>query len=274
MSKQPGPASASGARRRRKGRTAAAAKTAARDRQHCVDHRRAVIVVGGALVFVFAGGSTRRTASATSRVGRPRPGLARLEGDRRASRTCSTRSVRARHRPSEEAARDRRSSPRTASPDRLPGREYCPFCAAERWGMVNALSRLRDLHNLQIIIFGDFGAREAAADYPQRALSTARPYKSAYIPFEPVEAAGQPTRICSPLPTTEQQQLEIGVRRSAVRRPAPAARSLHRLRQPYLARVPLRRRRHWRASRTTEIAARSRIRRPTSARVCTARPTS
>jgi hypothetical protein len=89
------------------------------------------------------------------------------------------------------------------------GAEYCPFCAAQRWGLVVALNR-----------FGSFtglGAANSAADdaFPGTATVTfhgAR-YTSPYLSFEGVELAGSVRRGGSYEPldrlTPEQQQVLV-----------------------------------------------------------------
>ena len=69
------------------------------------------------------------------------------------------------------------------------GSEFCPFCAAERWAMIGALSRFGTISGLTII-------RSAAADgagdvepYPNTATWTfaKSSYSSQYLTFTPVE---------------------------------------------------------------------------------------
>ena len=63
------------------------------------------------------------------------------------------------------------------------GAEFCPFCAAERWAMVIALSRFGTFSNLHLM-------RSSATDYapntPTFTFYGSR-YQSAYVDFEPVE---------------------------------------------------------------------------------------
>ena len=63
------------------------------------------------------------------------------------------------------------------------GAEYCPFCAAERWGLVVALSRFGKFSNLHT-------SRSASDDvYPSTPTFTfvGSTYQSDYIEFSPVE---------------------------------------------------------------------------------------
>lgn len=65
------------------------------------------------------------------------------------------------------------------------GAEFCPFCAAERWAMVVALSRFGAFENLSI-------SRSASEDvYPNTPTFTfyGSTYTSEYLAFTPVETA-------------------------------------------------------------------------------------
>jgi thiol-disulfide isomerase/thioredoxin len=64
------------------------------------------------------------------------------------------------------------------------GGEYCPYCAAERWAMVNALSRFGTFHGLGFI-------HSSAKDvYPSTPTLTFHKssYTSKYVVFSPTEA--------------------------------------------------------------------------------------
>jgi Domain of unknown function (DUF929) len=66
------------------------------------------------------------------------------------------------------------------------GAEYCPYCAAERWAMVVALSRFGTFSNLEFI-------HSAGKDvYPNTPTLTfhASTYTSKYVSFDPVEWYG------------------------------------------------------------------------------------
>ncbi len=63
------------------------------------------------------------------------------------------------------------------------GAEYCPYCAAERWSMITALSRFGTFHNLHL-------TTSASDDvYPNTNTFTfvGSTYTSKYIDFQPVE---------------------------------------------------------------------------------------
>jgi thiol-disulfide isomerase/thioredoxin len=63
------------------------------------------------------------------------------------------------------------------------GAEYCPYCAAERWAMVIALSRFGTFSNLHII------SSSSTDSYPNTPTFTfyKSTYTSPYIDFQPVE---------------------------------------------------------------------------------------
>ena len=65
------------------------------------------------------------------------------------------------------------------------GAEYCPYCAAERWGLAVALSRFGTFSHLS-------GTHSASADvYPntQTLSFYGSSYSSPYVDFQPVEEA-------------------------------------------------------------------------------------
>ncbi|MGO8946226.1 MAG: DUF929 family protein [Ktedonobacterales bacterium] len=64
------------------------------------------------------------------------------------------------------------------------GAEYCPYCAAERWAMVIALSRFGSFSNLHII--SSAGAPEPYPDTPTFTFYKSS-YASPYVDFQPVE---------------------------------------------------------------------------------------
>jgi hypothetical protein len=83
------------------------------------------------------------------------------------------------------------------------GAEYCPYCAAQRWSVVIALSRFGTFSNLHITM-----SDSTADDYPDTHTFTfyGSTYSSSYLDFAPVENAD---RSDNPLqaPTTAQQAL-------------------------------------------------------------------
>jgi hypothetical protein len=83
------------------------------------------------------------------------------------------------------------------------GGEYCPFCAAERWAMVNAFSRFGTFTGLK-------AAHSSGADvYPNTPTYTfyGSTYTSKYITFTPVEEYGPESSVTLQNPTSAQQAL-------------------------------------------------------------------
>ena len=83
------------------------------------------------------------------------------------------------------------------------GGEYCPYCAAERWAMVNALSRFGTFSNLGT-------AHSSSTDvYPNTPTFTfyGATYTSQYLNFTPVEEFGETSSTTLQKPTTAEQQL-------------------------------------------------------------------
>jgi hypothetical protein len=204
MSKQPGRSSGKRRPQARKGRTAAAARSARKGTDYTAWMiAAAVIVVGGALVVVFASGS-KHTNSAGSIKGREKA---------KASLVSAVTGVKP------DVLDKVGAGSVTGLPKKLPGpplatadgkprivylgAEYCPFCAAERWGMVNALSRFGTFTNLQITTSG--APPETPADIPTWSFHGAT-YKSDYIQFEPVEQQDNERKPLE-VPTSEQDQL-------------------------------------------------------------------
>jgi thiol-disulfide isomerase/thioredoxin len=63
------------------------------------------------------------------------------------------------------------------------GAEYCPFCATERWAMLNALSRFGTFSNIKFI---HSAADDAPASVPTLTFYQSG-YSSKYVAFTPVE---------------------------------------------------------------------------------------
>jgi hypothetical protein len=80
------------------------------------------------------------------------------------------------------------------------GAEYCPYCATERWAMVNALARFGTFTGLQTLTSA--GPPEDPANISTFSFHTSK-YTSPYIVFEPVETQ---TRNHEPLETPTAQQ--------------------------------------------------------------------
>jgi Domain of unknown function (DUF929) len=95
------------------------------------------------------------------------------------------------------------------------GAEYCPYCAAERWGMIVALSRFGTFKGLATIRSAERNGAGTAEPFPSTATFTFvnASYTSKYLTFTPVE---ETTNIPDPstggytplmTPTAEQQAL-------------------------------------------------------------------
>jgi Domain of unknown function (DUF929) len=69
------------------------------------------------------------------------------------------------------------------------GAEYCPFCAAERWAMINALSRFGTFSGLSTIHSASVNGTGQAEPYPNTPTFTfhGSTYTSKYLTFTPVE---------------------------------------------------------------------------------------
>jgi hypothetical protein len=69
------------------------------------------------------------------------------------------------------------------------GAEYCPYCATERWAMVNALSRFGTFSDLKITSSAKTAANGAPEVFPGTGTFSfnGSTYKSDYIQFQPVE---------------------------------------------------------------------------------------
>jgi len=69
------------------------------------------------------------------------------------------------------------------------GAEYCPYCATERWAMVNALSRFGTFSNLKVTSSAKTAANGAPEVFPGTGTFSfnGSTYKSDFIQFEPIE---------------------------------------------------------------------------------------
>jgi len=95
------------------------------------------------------------------------------------------------------------------------GAEYCPYCAAERWSMIVALSRFGTFSGLATIRSAAHNGAGDAEPYPSTATWTFAnaSYASSYLTFTPVEeftnipdpSTGGYTTLMTP--TTKQQAL-------------------------------------------------------------------
>jgi Domain of unknown function (DUF929) len=184
----------------RKGRTVVAASSAGKrsDRTSWII-AGVVIAVGVALIFVFASGQKKSTnGPITGRQKAP------------ASLVKKVTTV-------PQSVMDQVGAGSTSIPGKLPGptltsdgkprvvylgAEYCPYCATERWAMVNALSRFGTFKNLQITTSS---ATDVDANTPTWSFKGST-FTSPYIKFESIESEdnkGNPLET----PTSEQQDL-------------------------------------------------------------------
>lgn len=154
-----------------------------------------VVVVAVVLVFVFLGGSKSNTTSAT-------PGT--LTGSQLTAATTAVTSVPAsvlNQVGSGGSTVNSGSSPiitlkggsnltEDGKPEMLyMGAEYCPYCAAERWGMVVALSRFGTFTGLETTHSAAKDGAGNAEPYPNTPTWTFAhaKYTSKYLAFTPVE---------------------------------------------------------------------------------------
>lgn len=82
------------------------------------------------------------------------------------------------------------------------GAEYCPYCAAERWGIIVALSRFGTFHNLSQITSSSTDVYPSTATFSFYKSS----YTSQYVDFVPLEVESQ-QGVALQVPTPAQQQI-------------------------------------------------------------------
>jgi hypothetical protein len=99
------------------------------------------------------------------------------------------------------------------------GAEYCPFCAAERWAMVVALSRFGTFSGLRFIHSGPHEQQEAIRSIPTMTFYQSR-YASPYLTFTPVETQ---TVLGAPLETETARQHKLLTKYDAPPYVEPAA---------------------------------------------------
>lgn len=186
----------------RKGRTAAAARKGGRrtDRTALIA-ALLIVAVGVSLVIAFAsntGTKTKSTADAPASAAL----VAKVTG---VSTAVSTQVGQGSAGPLPKKLPGPPLVDKTGKPRIVYiGAEYCPYCATERWAMVNAFSRFGTFRNLQIT-----SSALSPEVYP--GTNTFSFYKSSYtspyITFETVETS---TNTEKPLetPSSEQQSLQ------------------------------------------------------------------
>lgn len=83
------------------------------------------------------------------------------------------------------------------------GGEYCPYCAAERWAMINALSRFGTFSGLQTM---HSSSTDVDPNTPTFTFVNAK-YTSQYLTFTPVEAYGPESTETLQTPTSAESTL-------------------------------------------------------------------
>jgi hypothetical protein len=209
MSKQPGRQPPKRRPQARKGRTAVAAKSAKKGTDYTAWIIVAIVIaVGGALVFVFASGSNKTGGTDPIKGRNPAPASLVKAVTTIPPSTWSKVGA-----GSVSSLPIKLPGPPLVTNDGKPrvvyiGAEYCPYCATERWGMVNALSRFGEFSNLSITTSATNTQQGGPEVFPKTPTFSfhGSTYKSDYIKFEPVE---EKTNTYQPLetPTPEQQGL-------------------------------------------------------------------
>lgn len=208
MSKQPG-RSPKRRPQARKGRTAVAAKTARKGTDKTAWIIVAIVIaVGGSLVFVVANGAKKSTGTGPIK-GRQTASASLVKKVTTVPDSVWTKVGAG----SVSGLPKKLPGPPLVTADGKPriiylGAEYCPFCAAERWAMVNALSRFGEFSKLQVTTSAanaQNGAPETAPNTPTFSFFGAT-YTSNYIKFEAVEQENNSYGALE-TPTAEQQQL-------------------------------------------------------------------
>lgn len=85
------------------------------------------------------------------------------------------------------------------------GAEFCPYCAGERWALIQALSRFGTFSGLNLVHSGDSEAEATLNNLPTFTFRDAS-YTSTYLSFTPVEESDRSGKALSK-PTDEQQSL-------------------------------------------------------------------
>ncbi len=197
----------------RKGRTVVAAHSAGKrsDRTSWII-AAVVIAVGVALVFVFAGsshnGGTNSNVWFKGDKSAPASLVAQVTGV-----PASTITKVGKGSVTDLPLKLPASSPLKAANGKpriiYMGAEYCPFCAAERWGILNALSRFGTFKNVKITDSAQntpSGVAETDPDTPTFSFHGAT-YSSPYVQFETVEQENNSYQALE-TPTKEQASLE------------------------------------------------------------------
>ncbi len=185
----------------RKGRTAAAAaaKSGRNDRTSWIV-AAVIVVVGVALVFAFASAASKKHNTAQNDKPAPAALVAKVTGVPESTITAVGAGTATPPTKLPGPVLKKDGKPRIV----YQGAEYCPYCATERWAMVNAFSRFGTFKGLQTTTSAGSPEVFPNTDTFSFAKST---YTSPYIVFEPVETQ---TRDHATLqtPTADQAALE------------------------------------------------------------------
>jgi thiol-disulfide isomerase/thioredoxin len=154
-----------------------------------------VIAVVGVIIAVFAVNAGSKSGGSTARTPANKAVLSELTGVSQASLASIGQGT------AQLLAKPASDPPLTANgkPELLyVGGEFCPFCAAERWSMVQALSR-----------FGTFtGLREIRSAVTDSDIATFTFYKSTYrskyLSFVPIENEDRDRKLLEPLTKAQQ----------------------------------------------------------------------
>jgi Domain of unknown function (DUF929) len=84
------------------------------------------------------------------------------------------------------------------------GAEYCPFCAAERWSLIYALSRFGSFHGL---LLSTSSSTDAYPDTPTFSFRTTT-YQSSVLAFVPVETADRQGNSLGTITASQQSLLQ------------------------------------------------------------------
>ena len=175
---------------------------AQRAAEHRTEQRRRILIASGAILvviavvvgfIVFKANSKPSTATGlvTARTGSSLSSR-RVHGDERA-REHPGHGGKRRQRGYRQAHSDQLVAALTSGgkPEMVfEGAEYCPYCAAERWAMIVALSRFGTFSGLQTIRSASADGAGTAEPYPATPTWTFinAHYTSPYLTFTPVEA--------------------------------------------------------------------------------------
>ncbi len=184
----------------RKGRTAAAAAAKSGRNRTSWIVAAVIVVVGVALVFAFASSASKKHNTAQNDQPAPAALVDKVTGVPESTITAVGQGSATLPTKLPGPVLKKDGKPRIV----YEGAEYCPYCATERWAMLNAFSRFGKFTGLQTTTSA--GSPEVFPNTSTFSFAKAK-YSSPYIVFEPVETE---TRDKQPLetPTADQAALE------------------------------------------------------------------